>query len=184
MSCQLPVDPLWCRQCISSSPLHPSDPPQEAFCFQLPLKVLSVIQNMRCIRQLMYIVYAKTNNLMTKRKWCIITHMRIGTMQIYAMILYTLYNNCPCIMPYPGKNEFLVFLKDRFSKRLERFCSMLLLCITTMVWTLMMLCCSFWNECYKFAPNSKSESAREDRETYEWNCYEKSSQDEDLVVRT
>ena len=54
-------------------------------------------------------------------------------------------------MPYIGRNEFVVFLKACFSKRLRLFCSMLLLYTATMVWTSMMLCfrgCLFngtWN---------------------------------------
>ena len=75
--------------------------------------------------------------------------------------------NCPCIAPYLGQNEFFVFSKACFSKRLERFCSTLLLYTATIVWTSIKPRFSFWNECYRFALNSKFQSAREDQETHE-----------------
>ena len=39
-------------------------------------------------------------------------------------LVYVRSYNCPCITPYLGQNELFVFSKARFSKRLERFCSM------------------------------------------------------------
>ena len=52
--------------------------------------------------------------------------------------------------------------KAHFLKLLERFCSMLLLHVTTNVRTLVMPRLLFWNENFRFSPNSKFESARED----------------------
>ena len=69
-----------------------------------------------------------------------------------------------CTAPYPGQNGFFSFSKAHFSKRLERFCSTILLYTATMVKTSRMPCFSFWNDCYRFAPNSKFHSSRKDQE--------------------
>ena len=112
-------------------------------------------------------VYAKTYNLMAKRKWWRITHACVHVLRGYMQWSRIHPYNCQCIAPYLGQNEFFMFSKARFSKRLERFCSTLLLYTATMVWTSIKPRFSFWNECYRFAPNSKFQSAREDWETHE-----------------
>ena len=60
--------------------------------------------------------------------------------------------------------DFSHFSKARFSKRLEWFCSTLLLHTATMVETSRIPRFSFWNGCYRFAPNSKFHSASKDWE--------------------
>ena len=93
-------------------------------------------------------------------------------MRAYVLREYTKYMQWhyirpyiyPCTAPYLGQNEFFSFSKARFSKRLERFGSTLLLYTATMVQTSRMPRFSFWNECYRFAPNSNFHSARIDWE--------------------
>ena len=90
-------------------------------------------------------------------------HMRIyytNTHKLYRIRQYIYL----CTAPYPGQNEFFSFSKASFSKRLERFCSTLLLYTATMVETSRMPRFSFWNKWYRFAPNSKLHSARKDQE--------------------
>ena len=109
-------------------------------------------------------VYAKTNNLMAKRKSWISTYDYACARMYYvssrnSIVYLSVYRALP--------NGFFTFSKARFSKRLERFCSTLLLHTATMVETSRMPCFSFWNECYRFAQNSKFHSATKDREMNE-----------------
>lgn len=70
--------------------------------------------------------------------------------------------------PAQGRKDFFVFSKARFSKCFEWFGSMLPLCTATMVWTPTIPHFSFWDQSYRFAPNSMFQSAREGRETQKW----------------
>ena len=81
--------------------------------------------------------------------------------------------------------DFFAFSKARFLKRLEWFSSMLLLYTATMVWTPMIPRFSFWDQSYRFAPNSKFQSAREiEKRTSELNRHKESTQVEGFVART
>ena len=82
-------------------------------------------------------------------------------MYVYALSYYTIFvqQSVYCAL---SRVEW-IFAFQRLS--VEQFCSMLLLCTATMVWT-SMLRLSFLNRCYKFALNSKSESARKDWEMH------------------
>ncbi len=96
-----------------------------------------------------------------------ITHARVHITRIHVNIRNNIvYVRISIRVPRPtlGQNEFFSFSKARFSKRLERFGSTLLLYTATMVQTSRMPRFSFWNECYRFAPNSNFHSARKDRE--------------------
>ena len=89
------------------------------------------------------------------------------------------------LRPAQDRIDFSRFLKARFSKRLEWFCSTLLLQTATMVETSRIPHFLFWNEYYKFASNSKFHSAREDRETGEQvELSQGSTQDKEFVART
>ena len=106
-------------------------------------------------------VYAKTYNLMAKQKWCAPTYDCACVCMYYTSthnnIVYvriTIHVPCPT-----QDNGFF-----SFSKCLKRFCSTLLLHTATMVETSRMPHFSFWNESYRFAPNSKFHSATKDRE--------------------
>ena len=77
--------------------------------------------------------------------------------------VHSAIHNYPCTTPYPGWNGFFSFSKAGFLKRLKWFCFTLLLHAATMVETSRMPRFSFWNECYRFAPNSKFHSATKDR---------------------
>ena len=83
-----------------------------------------------------------------------------GFSQIRSHIVYVRITTTP----YPGQNGFFSVLKAGFLKHLKRFCSTLLLHTATMVETLRMPHFSFWNECHRFAPNSRFHSATKDRE--------------------
>ena len=112
-------------------------------------------------------VYAKTYNLMEKRKWCVPTYDRTHTCMYYnSSCNNILYVHITIRVPHPTQDrmDFSHFSKALFLKRLERFCSTLLLHTATMVQTLMMPRISFWNECYRFALNSKFHSATKDWE--------------------
>ena len=109
------------------------------------------------------------------------------TRMYYAIIRNDLVYVCITVrVSRPTQDRIFVFSTARFSKRLERFCSMLLLCSTTMVWTSMMLHFSFWNECVTSLPRIQSPSQPEkiEKRTSELSCYEKGSQVEELVVST
>ena len=115
-------------------------------------------------------VYAKTYNLMAKQKWCVPTRDCIHTCMYYTSSRNNIaYVHITISVPRPTQNRMDVsrFSKARFSKHLERFCSMLLLHTATMVQTSRMPHFSFWNESYRFAPNSKFHSATKDREMNE-----------------
>ena len=87
-----------------------------------------------------------------------ITYACVCITRLHAIISYT---SIYLSVPRPTQD---IMNFSHFSKRLERFCSMPLLYIATMVQTSRMPRFSFWNECYRFAPNSKFHSARKDRE--------------------
>ena len=69
--------------------------------------------------------------------------------------------------PDQDRLDFSCFSNDHIWKRLQRFCSMLLLYIATVVQRSRMPPFLFWNESCRFAPNSKFHSAGKDRETFE-----------------
>ena len=115
-------------------------------------------------------VYTKTYNLMPKRKWCASTYDCARARRYYARTRNNVvYVRISIRVPRPTQDriDFSRFSKARFSKRLERFCSTLLLHTATMVETSRIPRFSFWNGCYRFAPNSKFHSASKDRETGE-----------------
>ena len=117
-----------------------------------------------------FTVYAKTYNLMPKRKWCVSTYDCARARRYYARTRNNVvYVRISIRVPRPTQDriDFSRFSKARFSKRLERFCSTLLLHTATMVETSRIPRFSFWNGCYRFAPNSKFHSASKDRETGE-----------------
>ena len=93
-------------------------------------------------------------------------HARIRIMRLYAMILYTSVN-ASAYRALPKHNELFHFSMARFSKRLKQFHSTLLPYTATMVWTSLIPPFSFWDQSYWFAPNSKLQSATEDRRTHE-----------------
>ena len=101
-------------------------------------------------------VYAKTYNLMAKWKWFAPTYDCAHACMYYASTHKNIvYVHITIGVQCPGQNGFFSFSKAGFSKRLERFCFMLLLHTATMVETSRMPCFLFWNEYYRFAPNSK-----------------------------
>ena len=115
-------------------------------------------------------VYAKTYNLIPKWKWCATTYDCAHTHRYYVRTRNNVvYVRISIRVPRPTQDriDFSRFSKARFSKRLERFCSTLLLHTATMVETSRIPRFSFWNGCYRFAPNSKFHSASKDRETGE-----------------
>ena len=80
---------------------------------------------------------------------------------------------------------FFVFLKARFSKHLERFCSTLLLYTATMVWTSIKPRFHSGMSVTGLPRNqSSSRPEKIEKHTSELSCYEKSSQDEEFVART
>ena len=110
-----------------------------------------------------------------------IAHARICITHVHAIMLYTsiylsMYSTLSRI-----ESIFHVFRRLNFSKRLERYCSTLLLSTATMVETPRIPHLLFWNERHRFAPNSKFHG---DRETGERVELSQSTQDEEFVART